>query len=176
MYNVFMKTTNFGVRLMAENVTCIATPLPGNTYIVELIKSILNTKYSLDVIQYQWNFYPQRTTCEIQKLNRTILGKVQGGIKCRVLLNQEGSAEHLRAINMKAGRFLREAGILVKFGRSSPIIHSKLFIIDDDITILGSHNLSNRSVSVNVETSILINSREITQEYKRYFNTLWNLL
>lgn len=176
VYNVFMKTTNFGIRLMVEDTPAIVTPLPGSTFIQKLINSILSAKYSIDVIQYQWNFYPARQETEIQKLNRTLIGRVHAGIKCRVLLNQEGSEGHLRAINMKASRYLGDVGVVVKFGRSSPICHSKLWIFDDDSVILGSHNLSNRSVTVNVETSILVKSRIVTQEYRRYFNLLWNLL
>jgi len=170
-----MKTTNFGTMLVVEDVNGLVTPLPGQTFIKKLVETISQTKYSLDVIQYQWNFYPHKPSCLIQELNRAILAKVEDGLKVRVLLNKEGRGQHLMAINMAASKYLGEAGVSVKFARTFPITHAKLWIFDDDKVILGSHNLSNRSVSVNNEASALIKSREVAVEFKRYFNILWGL-
>lgn len=78
-------------------------------------------------------------------------------------------------INMKASQYLSEAGAQVKFTRTFPITHAKLWVFDDDITILGSHNLSNRSVTVNNEASALIKSRVVAREFKRYFEALWSV-
>jgi phosphatidylserine/phosphatidylglycerophosphate/cardiolipin synthase-like enzyme len=161
---------------MIEDVPCLVTPLPGQTYIGKLIDTINQAKYSIDVIQYEWYFYPSQPDCDIQRLNRTILARAESGINVRVLLNKEGREQHLMAINMKAARFLSEAGIQVKFGRTFPITHAKLWVFDDDWVILGSHNLSGRSVSVNQEVSALIKGREVAVECRRYFNALWNLL
>ena len=171
-----MKTTNFGVRLMVENAFSTVTPLPGRAFIDKLIDEVGKTKYSLDVIQYQWNFYPGKATSQIQRLNRTVLAQAEANKKVRVMLNKEGRGQHLMVINMKAARYLREAGVVVKFGRTFPITHAKLWIFDDDAVILGSHNLSNRSVTVNNESSVLIKSRPVAMEFKRYFNSLWDSL
>lgn len=171
-----MQTTNFGTRLMVEDSPSLVTPLPGQTFIGVLIDTINQAKYSLDIIQYQWNFYPAEPSSQIQQLNRTILAKAQNGLKVRVLLNKEGREQHLMAINMKAARFLGEAGVIVKFGRTFPITHAKTWLFDDDVVILGSHNLSKRSVTVNNECSVLIKGRVVAVEFKRYFNALWDLL
>ena len=170
-----MKTTNFGTRLMVEDVQSLVTPLPGQTFIIALGEAVKRVKYSIDVIQYEWFFYPGKPNCQIQEFNRVILARLEQGIKMRVLLNKEGREQHLMAINMGTSRFLTEAGASVKFGKVFPINHAKLFIFDDDEVILGSHNLSNRSVTVNNECSALIKSREVAVEFKRYFNALWNL-
>jgi len=160
---------------MVEDTQALVTPLPGQTYIISLIDAINRAKYSIDVIQYEWYFYPGKPECKIQQLNRTILARAQSGIKMRVLLNKEGREQHLMVINMSASKYLTEAGVCVKFGRTFPINHAKLFVFDDDEVILGSHNLSNRSVTVNSECSALIKSREVAVEFKRYFEALWNL-
>lgn len=168
-----MKTTNFGTAIMLEDSPCLVTPLPGQTYIKKLIEAVANAKYSIDIIQYQWNFYPFKPKCDIQQLNRTILAKIEGGTKVRVLLNKEGRAPQVTVVNMKAEQYLREAGASVKFGRTFPITHAKLFIFDDDSVILGSHNLSTRAISVNNESSAWIKGRDVAMEYKRYFDLLW---
>ena len=171
-----MKTTNFGTRLLVKDAPGLITPLPGQSYIKELIEAVHQAKFSIDVMQYQWNFYPGKSTSLIQQLNRTLIDRVLNGLKVRVLLNKEGRGSHLMAINMRASKYLSDAGASVKFGRSFPITHAKLWLFDDDIVILGSHNLSNRSVTVNNEASVLIKSRPVLMEYRRYFSILWNLL
>ena len=168
-----MKADKFGTMLMVEKADSVVTPLPGRAFIDVLVKAISQVKYSLDVIQYQWNFYPGNPRSQIQALNRTVIARAQSGIKTRVLLNKEGRGQHLMVINMKASQFLGEAGVRVKFGRTFPITHAKLWIFDDDAVILGSHNLSNRSVTVNNECSALIESRPVAMEFKRYFGLLW---
>jgi phosphatidylserine/phosphatidylglycerophosphate/cardiolipin synthase-like enzyme len=171
-----VKTTNFGVRTMVEDVGSKVTPLPGQVFIGSLIDCVNRAKYSIDVIQYQWNFYPLKPTSQIQGLNRALLAKAESGVKVRVLLNKEGRGAHLMEINIKASKFLSDSGVQVKFGRTFPITHAKLWVFDDDEVILGSHNLSNRSVTVNNEASALIKGREVAVEFRRYFDTLWKLI
>lgn len=152
------------------------TPLPGQTLYPALLEAIRSCKLEVDAMQYQWNFYVNSPNNPVQVVNQTLMGKVRGGVKCRVLLNKEGRGQHLMAINMLASRFLGEAGVSVKFGRTFPITHAKLWLFDDDVTLLGSHNLSGRSLTVNNEVSVLVKSKEVTGEFRRYFNALWDRL
>lgn len=170
-----MKTTHFGTMLMVEDAESLVTPLPGQTFIKKLVETINQTKLSFDVVQYQWNFYPGKPKSLIQGLNRAVIAQAEAHKKIRVLLNREGRGAHLTAINMKAMRYLSESGVSVKMGRTFPINHAKMWLFDDDVVILGSHNLSTRSVSVNNEASVLIKSRAVTMEFRRYFNILWGL-
>ena len=170
-----MKTTNYGTRLLVEDSESLVTPLPGQAFIVGLLSAVNSAKFSLDIIQYQWVFYRDKPTSKMQELNRAILARARAGLKVRVLLNKEGRGGNLTAINLKAAEVLRGAGVDVRFGRSFPTTHAKLFVFDDDAVILGSHNLSNRSVTINNESSALIKSRAVAVEFKRYFDLIWGL-
>jgi len=152
------------------------TPLPGKTYFIELLEAIKKAKFSVDVMQYQWNFYIGKPDNPVQILNQTLLQKLRRGLKSRILLNKEGRAQQLTVINMKASKYLSEAGARVKFGRTFPITHAKLWLIDDDITLVGSHNLSGRAFTVNNEVSVLIKSKAVAMEFRRYFDVLWSRL
>jgi len=171
-----MKTTNFGTRLMVTDSGGLITPLPGQTYYMELLKSIKEAKTKIDIMQYQWNFYIGQPNNPVQILNQTLLNKIRRGLKCRIILNREGRGQHLTAINMRAYRYLKEAGAIIKMGRISPITHAKLWLIDDGISILGSHNLSGRAFTVNNEVSVLIKSRPVANEYRRYFEAIWQTI
>lgn len=168
-----MKTTNFGTRIMVKDCESRVTPLPGKTYFIELVEAIKQARFNIDVMQYQWNFYIGQPDNPVQILNQTLIRKIRNRVKCRVLLNKEGRAQQLTAINMKASRYLSEAGAKVKFGRTFPITHAKLWLIDDDITLVGSHNLSGRAFTVNNEASVLIKSKAVSMEFRRYFDILW---
>lgn len=161
---------------MIENCESLVTPLPGQTFFPAVKKAIENAQHSISTMQYQWNFYVGKPDDPVQQLNQSLLSKIRGGVKCRVLINKEGRGQHLTAINMKASRYLIESGAVVKFGKTFPITHAKLWLIDDDIAIIGSHNLSSRSFTVNNEVSAIITSRAVTQELLRYFNVLWERL
>ena len=171
-----MKTTNFGTRLMISDCGGLITPLPGQTYYIELTKAIKEAKTKIDIIQYQWNFYIGQPNNTVQILNQVIINRLRKGLRCRVILNREGRGQQLTNINMKASRYLKEAGAIVKLGRTFPITHAKLWIIDDGVSILGSHNLSGRSFTVNNEASVLIKSRQVANEYRRYFEAIWNTI
>ena len=169
-----MKAHFFKNRLMVENCSGEITPLPGGCFIQKLVDVCGQARSKVDVIQYQWNFYPFDKNNPLQKFNEGFLAHIRAGLRVRVLLNIEGVEHRLTSINHSAQRNLTEAGANVKFGPQFPITHAKIFIIDDDFVILGSHNLSKRSVTANDETSVLIKSREATQEFERYFNALWD--
>ena len=94
-------------------------------------------------------------------------------IKYKILLNIESVMHNITRINQQCKKNFEAVGAKVKFGPVSQITHAKIFIVDDQYIILGSHNLSKRSVERNDETSVLINSRAVAMEYQRYFNLLW---
>jgi phosphatidylserine/phosphatidylglycerophosphate/cardiolipin synthase-like enzyme len=170
-----MKTTLFQNLPMAEKSEGLITPLPGQSFFNLLLKSISEAKYKIDIMQYQWNFYRNKPDDWVQQFNQLLLIKIQNGVKCRVLLNKEGRGQNLMAINQNASDYLTQAGASVKFGKSVPINHSKLFLIDDRLTICGSHNISSRAFKLNNEVSLLVDSVAVNVELTRYFNSIWCL-
>jgi len=171
-----MKTTNYGTSVMLRDSEALVTPLPGQSYIDELEKACSLGTHSIDIMQYQWNFYEHKVDFRLQAFNRLIVAKARAGIKIRILLNKEGVSNKTAYVNVKTADVYKEAGADVRYARSFPTTHGKLFLVDDDVVILGSHNLSNRSVTVNNETSVLIKGRAVALEYKRYFNSIWALV
>lgn len=52
-------------------------------------------------------------------------------------------------------------------------LHSKYVVIDDEITIAGSHNWERKAFFKNKEDSIATYSRDVALELKHEFNKLW---
>ena len=161
-------------RIMIENINAIVTPLPGRTFIGMITDCVRNASTSIDIIQFEWKWYHHDHDSSIQQLSYEVLQAARRRVAIRVLLNKEHPRHPLTPINKNTIINLQDAGVSAKFGPSSPITHAKLWIIDKEITVLGSHNMSRRAVTVNDEASVKIISKEAAGEFTRYFEALWN--
>ena len=169
-----MPKSRFQTRLMCENEEAVVTPLPGNAYIQKLIDVVGQAQHTVDIMMFQWCWYKGRNHLHIQKFNQGVIGLLKRGVKFRVIMDKQTHGQSVTKQNLHTAEFLRENGARVKFGPQFPCMHSKIFIIDDNIVVLGSHNLSDRGTSMNEETSVLIYSRKVAMEYKRYYESVWN--
>ena len=96
------KRTRFLPRLLVENVDAIITPLSGGLYLPMLQSIVASAKLSVDVIQYQWNFYPHEKDNPLQQFNQGILSQIRNGIKYRVILNIESITHKITRFNQRA--------------------------------------------------------------------------
>lgn len=163
----------YQARFMVQDINAKVTPLCGQTFIEKLLEQLGKVQTNVQVIQYQWRIYPQHPEYPIQKLTQAILQQCQKGIKYQVILNNFKGSANLLSLNNTASRYLTEAGASVKYGGNGIITHSKLWILDNKITFIGSHNLSHNAISLNRETSVMIENTGIATEYRRYFDLIW---
>jgi len=150
-------------------------PLLGAYFYDELVKAIDEARLWVLVVQYQWKWNIHQRHSNIQRLGATILRARKRGVEVKVILNQESPAHHLTKINRIAGDNLARAGCQVKMFPPSVLLHAKLWVIDGRLTFIGSHNLSTRSLSVNEETSVKIESVGVARHFKEYFDRLWKV-
>jgi len=169
-----MKTDKFPAMVMIRDVGASVTPLPGRTFLPETIQLVRDVQTELQIVLYQWKWEPHQRQSGLQHLNNEVLMAARRGVSVRVLLNKEHEKHHLTNINGLTMRFLQQAGVLCKFGPSFPATHAKLWIFDRGVVVLGSHNLSKRSVFNNDEASVIIKSVPVAMEYLRYFDLLWH--
>ena len=127
--------------------------------VTPLIKAAKNT---IDIIVYDWRWYPNEIGSEIQLFNYEIVRAIQRGVKVKVLLN-----------NNIIEATLKKAGAEIKQLKSEKTVHSKMMIIDDAMAILGSHNYTKNAFELNHETSIIIDDIEAVENFKKYFTDLF---
>ncbi|MFA5153047.1 MAG: phospholipase D-like domain-containing protein [Clostridia bacterium] len=127
--------------------------------VTPLIKAAKNT---IDIIVYDWRWYPNEIGSEIQLFNYEIVRAIQRGVKVKVLLN-----------NNIIEATLKKAGAEIKQLKSEKTVHSKMMIIDDALAILGSHNYTKNAFELNHETSIIIDDIEAVENFKKYFTDLF---
>lgn len=151
----------------------IASPLLGAVFYDELIKSIDNARSSILSVQYQWKWNVHERQSRVQCLGASVIRARARGLDVRVILNNESPMRNLSKINRVTGSALGNAGCLIKSLRTVSLVHTKLWIIDGLLTFLGSHNISTRSLTVNEETSVKIESTDFAKYMRKYFENLW---
>lgn len=145
----------------------------GSEYPQAVCELLRRAKWSIDICAYVWKWYAHRGGCAMQKINYAVIEKARNGVKIRVRLNSESKDHYLTKENTRTSQALRRYPIQVKFDSSGTVSHLKMIIIDNEIVIIGSHNLSARSVSENNEASVAIFGAAACKPYKEYFDLLW---
>jgi len=99
---------------------------------------------------------------------------VNRGVILSVALNQRLAGGVTLKHTKRFGGTLEKLGAVVKRWPTSQVCHSKLFIADRRYTLIGSHNISDRSLTSNIETSIFLDDEKIAQAFLDYFDTYDN--
>ena len=86
------------------------------------------------------------------------------------LTNSLASAKNLPAYPnyyFQRKKFL-QAGVNIYEFQDTDSIHGKSFILDDRISVVGSFNLDSRSIYLDTETMLVIDSPELTRTFSDY--------
>lgn len=106
-----------------------------------------------------------------------LLGLLQGcgqrGLTCRAVLADPRQINTREAFNARSGTALIAAGWKVRTLRGPHVLHEKLLVLDERITLIGSHNLSKASLTSNHDTTLAVESARLAQQAKRLFWTRW---
>lgn len=154
-------------------INCDITPLISNNLFPSLIDCIDKARINIYAIQYQWKWNIHERHSKIQQLGDCIARARRRNVAVSVILNQGSPSQHLAVINKVTGDRLSDLGCSVRLRHCAGLIHTKLWIIDNEFTFIGSHNVSTRSLTVNEEVTVKISSKEIACIMKEYFARLW---
>ena len=134
----------------------------GREFPKKVIPLIEDAKTSIAIIVYDWLWYPDEIGAQIQLFNNAIIRANNRGVEVRVCVQKRKIAE-----------ILKQAGIRVKRIESSKSLHVKLMIIDNEITIVGSHNYTKNAFDINYEASTILRDTETARKFKEYFNPMF---
>ena len=140
------------------------TPLYKNEYITHVIPLIQNAGHSINICTYDWRWYPENPEHDIQQLNMNLVAAVARNVKVKALV-QDRSIVSL----------LKSHGIAAKQLVNAPTLHAKIMIVDNEIVVFGSHNLTHRAMSHNIELSCMTDTPAIVNQLGTIFNNLYGL-
>ena len=128
--------------------------------VIPLINSAVS---SIDVIVFDWRWYPQDPGASVQLFNQAILRAIRRGVKIRVIAN-----------NDEIVRVLKNEGCETKRLVTKSLVHCKVMIIDKKIMITGSHNYTESAFQMNLELSVVLDDKLAIDQSLVFFNNLFN--
>jgi len=148
--------------------------LKSDNYFPTLQDAILSSRSSIQILLYQFNRYVGNSTSKVNLITHALLKAHQKGVSIQIILNASFHSKQAAQVNHSTVEFFRHQGISARLGPVNLRIHSKLFIFDASRVILGSHNLSERALSKNIELSLLIENEPLATKLTQLFHELWN--
>ena len=129
----------------------------------KVIPLIDNAVKSIDIVVFDWRWYPQDPGATVQLFNQAIVRAVRRGVRTRAIVN-----------NDEIVRVLKSCGVLAKRLIAKNLVHVKLIVIDDKTVIVGSHNYTQSAFQMNFELSVILDNPEGLAEIQSFFNNLYN--
>jgi phosphatidylserine/phosphatidylglycerophosphate/cardiolipin synthase-like enzyme len=134
----------------------------GNEYPKKVIPLVREAKKNIEIIVYSWRWYYDDMASPVMIFNQAILEKANRGIPVRAITQDKSIIP-----------ILKKSKVRVLEKKIEKVIHAKLLLIDDRITILGSHNFTKRAFESNLELSNIHFDEAFTKNYKDFFENLW---
>ena len=157
--------------------------LSNRDYFPEVHELFQQAQSSIDVMMFSARYYTGKPSFagEIEHVTGTpwsntnvllddLVAAVERGVRVRVILDSSNWNESNTELNGKFGQLLLAGGVAVYMDDPEITTHTKLILIDDSLTVVGSTNWSYYALETNNETSVLIRSREVNRVYKEYFS------
>ena len=138
--------------------------ISGREYPTNVIPLIEKAVTNINIVVFDWRWYPQDPGASCQLFNQAILRAVRRGVKVKAIANND------QIINI-----LRKEGCEAKRLKTAKLVHCKLMIIDDKIAITGSHNFTQSAFNMNLELSVIIDGDSFQDSFINFFNNLWGL-
>jgi cardiolipin synthase len=154
--------------------------ISGKKYYPALKQAIEGAEDSIYMVMFQVSLNPYNKTSQVYKLVDELLKAHKRGVNVKVILDQNVDFVNLKSIdkwvsegkNAWCFKMLKEAGVDVYYDNLTTYTHAKAIVIDKEIVMMGSANWSENALNKNIETNVLIKSRELANEILEYFNKI----
>ena len=141
----------------------------GTKYYRETHRALKGAKDSILVVMYLFKKHGELPNHPVNVFIKDLVQAKERGVRVKVILDESRKFSKTgEIINQGAYEVLKKAGIDVSYDSSQVITHTKLAIIDEYITIVGSHNWSAMAIQENNESSVLIYSSKVAQEFMNW--------
>jgi len=131
-------------------------------FLEKVLPLIRNAQKEIYICIFDWRISHYEFASEASDFNRELIQARNRGVIIKCLVNDPNLALLLNENKFKA-----------KSLHGKKFIHAKCLLIDDDIVIIGSHNLTLPAFSYNLELSVIIYSKELNNEIKAYLENLF---
>lgn len=147
--------------------------LSGSAYYERLQRLFQAAQTRIDVCMFHAAATDQRHPT-FRLLNALVAAHGRG-VQVRMLLDQDRDEDLYRStvINTPARNFLLAAGVPCRFDTSERLLHSKFVLVDDQYSVVGSHNWSAGSYFQFDDLSLLVADSALNTTMRSRFEGLW---
>lgn len=140
--------------------------LPAGTYYHAVHKAINESKESVYIAMYLFKKHGEDPNHLVNILIEDLKKAKKRGVRIKVILDQTIKGFDGQSLNNDAYQVLLENGVEVKYAPSNKVFHTKLVVVDEKITFVGSHNWTLAALGeYNNEFSVMINSPKVAQSF-----------
>ena len=140
-------------------------PLISREYFQVVRVAIQHAKKSIICVFYEARLSPNHPFGGESLLLRSLISATKRGVDVRMIL--EGAPERN---NKFVYDFLKDAGVNVSYDSDAMTTHSSFIIIDEEWTIIGSHNWTVGAQRTNNEASVVVRSKEVAKVLRDTFD------
>ena len=158
-----------------EWVNAKVKPIYNREYLPALHEALQNAKKSINIAMFTFRYYPNYPNDANSVIISDLIAAKKRGVDVKVILDCSDWNRSNTLQNKMVGDSLKKVGIDVYYDPVDVTTHDKLIIVDDSITIVGSHNWSYYALERNNEASVLIVSKELAKQYKEHFMDILRL-
>ena len=97
-----------------------------------------------------------------ESLKQALTTEAHSGVDVRIYVSEQGNHAILQYAQESFYEELMENGVKIFLYPKPTILHSKFILVDDDVTVIGSSNMDERSFAMNMEISLLIVDEDVT--------------
>lgn len=148
--------------------------LTGNDYEQRLTDALNATTGRLTIVMYQVSPNWSQNALAASALFDTLKAQTTRRPQCRLVLGRPPTASTLATLNDEAAQALSAVGWYVRRVPAYPVLHAKLWLIERGYVYAGSHNLSNRATTSNIEAGILTTNANAVERARQFCEECWN--
>ncbi len=140
----------------------------GN-YSPRVLDLIKNSQICTYIVMYAMKYYTMDDSSGVNELLMALVDAKKRGIEIKIILDNTTAVDYPETTN-----YLKSNLISYKVHPGTITTHAKLLIIDNSITVIGSHNWTESAFNSNNETSVVIYLKTVAEKEKDYFFDLYN--
>jgi cardiolipin synthase len=148
--------------------------LTNEQFLPAAIQLISDAKKSIYIATFKAEMTTKPRGRRLTKLFDRLIEKSRLGLDVRLLISKREEYGHIPLTNLFAVRELKKNRVRVRHLRNSRLCHAKILIIDNEVAILGSHNLSIKSCHSNFEVSLCIIDPYIVGQLQGLYALTWD--
>ena len=135
----------------------------NSDYRSAVVPLIQKARQSIRIFMYDWRWYVDGFSNDVSLINSALISASRRGVKVQVIANSNDVPKDVLTLNFA-----------VKSWTKTKSMHAKCIVIDSDTIILGSHNLTQNAMGLNLEISCVVLSEPSAGLLIKYFDSIWS--